>query len=83
MTKNTKIENILIKNKVRGLTAMQHIKINDGAVSELGSEVKNNVNKIIETAKYIIELKGKKIIKKEDIKEAIQKMQKAKENYEI
>jgi histone H3/H4 len=83
MEKNNKNDNILIKRKVQLLLKEKGIKANNNTIMEFDKYIKKTIKELLEIITYQLQLEGKKVIKENNVKKAIQKLKKETEYFEI
>ena len=66
--------NLLIRFKIRKIIKKKQFKANDETIKEIEIIIAKEINNLINTAARISEIKGKKVITKEEITEAIKKI---------
>ncbi|MFA5797263.1 MAG: hypothetical protein WC916_04470 [Candidatus Woesearchaeota archaeon] len=66
--------NLLIRFKIRKIIKKKHFKANDETIKEIEIIIAKEINNLINTAARISEIKGKKVITKEEITQAIKKI---------
>lgn len=83
MKKTIKKYNILKNSQIRLLVKSKELGINSQALKEIEKYTFEYLDSLLEAVEYELKISGKKIIKPENVKNAIKKMNKEDKVYEI
>ncbi|MBS3107479.1 hypothetical protein J4468_01055 [Candidatus Woesearchaeota archaeon] len=83
MKKNIETINILKRNKLCNLFKSKSVKINNEAMEQIDAKFVEIAEKIALLLKYEMQIQGRKVAKKQDVIDALLKLDAKKESFEV
>ena len=83
MRENKENDNILIKRRIRDLLKKRRIRVNDKGIKKIDNHIKKYINQLVEAISYQLQLEGRKNLREKDLENAMSRLKKSRESFEI